>query len=162
MTVKSWTDRLYGTDTGLLTVKIQYIKVRRLTRTTSGSRVIACPSIILIGAKLPFLSMVFTRVSVPSSHIWATSSPALTKPPCSIVRTDRSNWWSSKLCASLKLKYGGLTGLFRRSNMYDWTPRFSISLMAFSMSIAAVLHIGEREKGPQAPWLGKKKFSFTC
>lgn len=107
-------------------VELQHIKVLILTRTTSGLCVIACPSTIWIGIKLPFLSIVLTRVSVPSSHIWATSSPALTKPPCSIVKRERSKWWTSKLYI-IKIEYRGLTGLFRKSNMYDWTPRFSIS-----------------------------------
>ncbi|WVY98697.1 hypothetical protein V8G54_030848 [Vigna mungo] len=65
-----------------------------LTITTSGSCVIACPLTILIGNMFPSLSIVFTRVSSPSSHICATSRPAFTKPP----------------------------GLLRRSSMYECTP----------------------------------------
>lgn len=55
---------------------------RGRTRTTSGSWVRAWPLTMPMGSMFPSRSMVLTRVSSPSNQIWATSRPAVTRPPC--------------------------------------------------------------------------------
>lgn len=98
------------------------LKLVVLTRTTSGSCVIAWPLVILIGNIFPLLSIVFTRVSSPSNHIWATSRPTFTRPPCNFKKKEYisyiiegTKYYSRRLSKMI-------TGLFRRSSMYDWTP----------------------------------------
>lgn len=120
----------------------------KLTRTTSGSWVTACPLTMLIGAIFPFLSIVFTSVSSPSSHIWATSNPAVTRPPCTIYKKDKTHFRWQRVnrfkYESTKVEEKGfkeLAGLFRRSNIYDCTPWFSMSWIVFSMSVAADCYI---------------------
>lgn len=72
------------------------LKGLELTSTTSGSCVIACPSTMLMGSIFPSRSMVFTKVSSPSSHIWATSSPTFTKPPYYMIWKKKTNRMNAK------------------------------------------------------------------
>lgn len=75
------------------------ISLYTLTSTTRGSCVIAWPSTMLMGNIFPSRSIVCTRVSSPSSHIWATSSPAATNPPCKNSRKKKIHGELMNVCA---------------------------------------------------------------